>query len=261
MDEFDNMFSDVGEDTVALDNETKSKSNDYSNNNYNNNSYGGKKKFDNKPIYTNVEGKQEINVWNGDRVPPLELDMDSLKTNEKFVTMVLGNKFYSLSEEEISRFIVLSKLLKEKGFKLRIICSNVKPVYNHLKEVFGDDIIHITPWKGYCKDMKDIKQYLASDSNLKAAAFYFNNKFKKYNDLPAGIKLVKAATISSLVGLENNELSQIVILHDRNYNGKKIDFKQSQQSSDYILLAKPLNLNLYNIAMPDGYKTLKQLLS
>jgi len=253
MEDFDSMFDEVDSGFNSDKPKTK-QDNDY------NNKFE-KKKYDNKPIYTNVEGKQTLNVWNGDRVPPLELDLSDLKTEDKFVTMVLGNKFYRLSDEEKERFVVISKILKEKKYKLRIICSNVSSIYKELKEVFSDDIIHITPWKGYCKEMKDIKQYLSSDSNLKAASFYFNNKMKKYNDLPAGIKLIKSAVIGSLVGIDNNELSHLVIMHDRNYDGRKIDFKQSQQTSDYIILSKPLNLNIYRIALPNDYKTLRQLLS
>lgn len=265
MDEFDDMFNDVGADTVKKEEATPLTSNDNGNNygggnNYNNNNNYGKKKFDNKPVYTNVEGKQTINVWNGDRVEPLELDHNSLRTNTKWCTIALGNKFYKLDEDHVKRFRTLASKMKEKGYKCRVICSNVAPILKDLKEIFGDDLMLITPWKGYCKELKDFKQYLSSDSNLKAASYYFNNKARKYNDLAAGIKLVKSAVIASLVGLDNNELSQIVIIHDRNYDGKKIDFKQSQQTSDYILLAKPLNLTMYNIAFDKDYGDLSQLL-
>jgi len=260
MDDFDNMFSDVGDDTVAKEEVASKANNDYSNSN---NNYGEKKKFDNKPIYTNVEGDagRKINVWDGDRIQPQELDLDSLKTSEKFVTMIVGNMFYKLDETELNYFKAVAKILKEKGFKLRVVCSFIKPIFKEMKEIFGDDMMLITPWKGHCKDLKEYKQYLSSDSNLKAASYYFNNKAKKYNELPAGTKLVMSAVVGSLVGQDNNELSQLVIMHDRNYDGKRIDFKQSSQTKDYIILSKPLRLNIYNLAVKDDLVNLKQILS
>jgi len=272
MDEFDNMFSDVTDEVASVPESNNNQQQSYTqqnNQNYNNNSngyknnnYGGYKKgnYDNKPKYKNVEGKQTINIWNGDRVQPLELDMQALKTNEKWVTFVIANMFYKLDEQEEAKIKELATTLKEKGFKARVVCGYVKPIFKILKEVFGDDLMLITAWKGYCKELKDVKQYLSTDANIKAAAYYYSTDRKNYNDLPNGIKLTKSAAMGSLVGPDNNELSQFVIVHDRNYDGRRLDFKQSQNTSDYVFLAKKLSLNMFNIAMDKQYNDLKSVL-
>jgi len=254
MEDFESMFKEIdSNDTAEVSN-----GNTYNNNNNNGNfNKGNFKKFNNKPIYTNVEGKQTINLWNNDTVIPEPINESTLKTSTKWVTISLPNKIYKLSEEEFKRFILIAKLLRDKNYKVRVVCSNVRPIHKMLTSAFGDDLIRVTAWKGYCKDMKDIKQYLASDKNIKAACHYYKN----YQNLPVGVRLVQAAVIGSLVGLDNDELSGLVIVHDRNYNGKMIDFKQSQLASNYYTVAKNLSLNLYNIANDGDFEAVKKILS
>jgi len=248
MDDFDDMFNEL--DTVPK-NDEPNKDSYKKNNNYND----YKKNF-NKPKYTNVEGKQTINVWNNDKVTPVELDLENMSSSTKWATISLPSKTYKLDQDDYNRFNDIIKYLKANNFKIRVVCSNVKAIHKSLVNAFGDDIIRVTPWKGYCKEQKEYTQYLASDSNIQAACHYF----KGFHNFPASIKLIKAASIGSLVGSDNNELSTLVIVHDRNYNGKKIDFQKSQLAGDYYMLSKQLSLNLFNIANDSDFLSLKTIL-
>ena len=283
MDDFDKMFSEVGTgEQPANNNGYDNQQQPASNNNVeqqapaaNGNSYGSqqadkpaygnsngnsddKKQFEKNPAYDKIEGKQKINVWNNDRVEPLELDKGSMMTNIRWVTISLANRMYNLSEEDLKVWDEVIKLLVGKGYRVRVVCSNVKAIHDKLKEAFKGNVMRITGWKGLCKEQTDVKQYLCSDANMQAACFYY----KGYQNFPAGIKLVKAATIGSLVGLDNNEMTDMVIVHDRNYNGKgKIDFKSSQQAAEYYMVSKSLELSIYNIANANELDALKQVLA
>ena len=215
----------------------------------------GYKKF-NKSKYTNVIGKNEINLWNDPSVTPLEISMDDIKTDDKIVVFALPNKTYTLSSDEIEKFKKIAEVLAKKGYTARIVCSHAKAIYSVLKEAFKDTLIHITPWKGYCKEMTDTKQYLVSDANIRAAAFYTKN----FQRLPASIKLIKAASIATMLGLDNDEAANLVIVHDVNYDGKKFDFKKSVDIVDYYLIGKNFGMNVYNIAKPNELKDLITIL-
>ena len=272
MDDFDNMFSDVTGNTQQqqpaqtqpAQPQPEQQPAGQQPAQQANHSYGGgntsndDKKFEKNPAYDKIEGKQKINLWNNDKVEPLELDKRSMMTNIRWVTISLATRAYNLTEEDQKAWDDVIKLLADKGYRVRVVCSNVKAIHDKLKDAFKNNIMRITGWKGLCKEQTDVKQYLCSDSNIQAAAHYY----KGYQNFPAGIKLVKAASMGSLVGPDNNEMTDMVIVHDRNYSGKgKIDFKASQQAADYYMLAKPLELSLYNIANADELEALKKVLA
>lgn len=215
----------------------------------NNNGY---KKFNKKSAYTNVVGKNEINLWDNPSVQPLEVSIGDTKTEDKIVVFALPSKTYTLSSDEIEKFKKIAEALAKKGYTARIICSHAKAIHSVLTDAFKDTLVHITPWKGYCKEMTDTKQYLASDANIRAAAHYAKN----FQRLPASIKLIKAAAIATMIGLDNDEAATMVIVHDINYDGKKFDFKKSADIVDYYFMGKNFGMNVYNIAKQNDLKDL-----
>jgi len=229
-------------------NNSNNKRNYYKNykNNYNNTN---KKK-------SNVIGKNSINLWNKDTIKPIEIETDKFISDKKYATLVLPNGNFSPSEREIAKFRKIFEALREKNYKVRIVCNHARNIHKLLMDIMGkENIYHITPWKSYCKDEQNLTMYLPTDLNIKASATYF----KSFHKLPPSLQYIISSVFTACFGLKNIEPSSFIIIDDPYYKGDKIDFKKSKDTSNYILLARSLGLDLYNINDDDKYVELMKL--
>lgn len=215
-----------------------------------------------KPKRNIIKTINDINVWDDDRITAKELDVDKFKVDSKYVTIAMPSATFKLSDESKTKLKVILELLHKKEYKVRFICNNNRSIYSELKEVFTlDNLEHITPWESYCKEASEtLPQYLTSDMNLEAAAHYVKNFDAKHK----AHKLLYGALIATLFGLENDSPSTYFITMDpykTDKTGKqKIDFTKSKDTANYYLLAKSLNLDIFNLAISSDYSDIEQIL-
>lgn len=263
MEDFDNMDDFK---SIDLNSDSEKSKSSYNNNNYNNgynsNSYNKFKKSNynkkEKPK-RNIIGEATINLWNEDKVEPLELDTNNFKTDVKYVTMSLPSQTFKMSDDNKKKVKSILKLLKAKNYKIRFICNFNRAIYKEIVEVFDeDDIIMVTPWESYCKESKeDTKLYIPSDENIRSAAFYSKN-FNKFN--PA-LQYIYAAVFTTLYGQSNDKPSEFYITYDPyKVEANKVDFSKSKDTANYFLLSKPLGLNVINLSKDNEYADIEQLL-
>jgi len=254
-DEIEDLLGDIAEVKDKPDDKPYYKKNNYYKNNYNNkNSFNNnyKKKYSN----SNVIGKNKINLWNNDRVSPIELQQDKFKHDKKYVTIALANQTYEPGERELAKFKKIFILLKENGYKVRVVCNYVRNIHKLMIETLGkENIYHITPWKSYCRDSKNITMYLPTDFNIRASANYF----KGFSKAPASLRYIMASIFTTCFGLYNNEPSDVIIIDDPFYKGDKIDFTKSKDTSNYIMLAKTLGMDIYNISIDEQFADIIKL--
>lgn len=211
-----------------------------------------------KSKFINVRGKNDINLWDKPVVQPAVLDTNKFKTETKYATVVLPNPTYQPTEQEMLKFKKLLTSLKAKEYKIRVICNFVKAIRETLIETMGmENITFITPWKSYCKEDTKTEMYMPSDDNIRASANYFKN-FHKFNP---SLQLIVTGIFSTCFGLENNEPSNMIIMCDPFYDGKKLDFTKSKDSSNYIFLSRTLELNVYNIYKDEDYVSAMKLVN
>jgi len=210
----------------------------------------------------NIIGTTTIDVWNDDKIVAKELEPEKFKVDSKYVTIAMPSASFKISDEALKKIKVILELLHKKEYKVRFICNYNRPVYSLLKEVFTmDNLEHVTPWPTFCKDAKeDLPQYLVSDINLEAAAHYVKNFDSKHK----GHKLIYGAILTTLFGQENDTPSTYFITLDPYKTDKtgrqKIDFTKSKDTANYYLLAKALNLDIFNLAIDSDYADLEQIL-
>lgn len=245
--------SDKEEDFLEGINATKETSEPKSYNNYKKDGFKSK-----KSKFTNVIGKNEINLWDKPQVMPATLDTNKFSSEIKYATVVLPNPTYIPTEQEVLKFKKLFASLKNKGYKVRLICNYAKGIYRELMDILGsENVYHITPWKSYCKEDTKTTMYMPSDDNIKASSNYFKN-FQKFNP---SLQLIVSSVFTTCFGLNNNEPSTMIITCDPFYDGKKIDFTKSKDTSNYIFLSRALDLNLFNITKDEDYVSAMKILN
>ena len=239
------VSSNEEDDFLSGINVTKTKQEEKpSNRGYEDKNKGYNKNYSKKSADTNVKGSNEINLWDKPTVMPLPLDTNKFKTEQKYATVVLANSSYNPTEQERAKFKKIFTSLKNKEYKVRIICNYVRAIHKDMVEILGaENIYHITPWKSYCKEDKTTTMYMPSDLNIRGAANFFKN-FQKLN--PA-LQNIMSGIFTTCFGLYNNEPSSMIIMCDPFYDGKKIDFTKSKDTSNYIFLSRALSLDIYNI--------------
>ena len=210
-----------------------------------------------KSEFTNVQGEMTLNLWDGDKPTPTEIDSNTFKEGKKFFTLVLASRTYTPTEDELKLIVTIVKALNRQGYMLRMICNYARGAYDAItKAIEADDMYLITPWRSYCKDGdKKAMMWLPSDENANVAANYTGkydreSRTRDFNALPAPVRYINAGIIASLFGRNNNQPSTFVVVVDPFYTGDKIDYQKSRESSNYYYLAKQLSVPLYNVAMP-----------
>ena len=150
-------------------------------------------------------------------------------------------------------------MLKESGFKLRLLCNTVNPILDLLKDYGYENIFIIKPWDNYCKT-GSYKSYLPTELNIKAAAYYFD----KFDKLPTGIKYLNSALIEVMFGPNNNQALEYIITYDPNYDGKQINFDLSKDTAFWYWFPKKkfkdFGFSIFNVYNENDYNNLIKML-
>lgn len=222
------------------------------NNNYKNNKY-------NKSNY-NKNKKRGIDLFK-ENPDPKPIDFEKVKIG-KTITIAIANKDLELSDDDKKKFYNIFMLLKDKGYKVRVLCNTFNQVLTEFMKVLPYDKIEIVkPWEKYCKTGK-YKTLSPTDLNKQAAAYYYNN----FNKLPTGIKYISSALIEVLFGPWNNNALEMAIIFDPFYDeeNKKINFDKSKDTSFFLWFPKTKfkdwGLSIYNLAKDEDYLNLVKVL-
>lgn len=226
-----------------------------------NNSYGNKKPFEKKVApKRNVTGEMTINLWDKEKITPVELDSTKFKEDVKIVTMSMPSQTFKMNDDDKKRLVNILNLIKGKGYKLRFICNYNRAIYEEVVDIFGmDNLIMITPWLSYCKESKeDTPLYLPSDANLSVAAHHVKN----FANLSPALQYIYTGVICSLYGQDNTEPSSYYITWDpfKKAEDRKVDFSKSKDTANYFILHNQFKFTIYNVAFQGDYADLEQML-
>ena len=256
MDDFDGL-DDFDEVKLPTTNNNNTSSNGYNNNNGYKKDY---KQYAKKPK-RNIVGECSLNLWDKDKIEPLELDKDKFKEDIKYFTISLPSESYKITDEVSKKIANILKLLKAKEYKPRFICNYNRAIYSLINEIFSEDEIElITPWESYCKDNVNEKTrlFIPTDLNIRTVSFYVKNFFT----LPPALQYIYGGIFASLYGQDNTTPSSFMIIYDpfKTDPKAKIDFKLSKNTGNYIMLQHKLEYPLYNLANNSDYATIEQIL-
>lgn len=262
MEDFDGLedFDNVELPKNTFSNNTDGNNNDHKSNSFNNNnSKRDFKQYVKKPK-RNIVGEAKLNLWDKDKIVPLELDNDKFKEDVKYFTIALPSETFKLNEDNLKKISTILKLLKDKEYKARFICNFNRAIYSTISEIFEEDNIElITPWESYCKDSKETTRlFIPTDLNIQTVSSYVNNFF----NLNPSLQYIYGGIFTSIYGQENTKPSNFVIIFDpfKTDPKAKVDFKLSKNTANYILLGRKLNYPLYNLANESDYAAVEQIL-
>jgi len=186
-----------------------------------------------------------------------EINMDNAVMVNDIAIMLYDNKV--IPEDIRIRFKKLFSIFKDKGFNIRILCTNSNELLPIIKDSFDDKKVNvIKPWEKFC-DVNDFRVWTPSNTNIKNAANYVNN----FDKLPTGIKYIKAAYMTFLTSYTGKNLVKYVLVYDPYYNKKdKLDYKKSKDTFDLYRIVNTLGtMSVYNVAIDDDLKTFLDLIS
>jgi len=249
LDDFDKVVTPKPNTETA----TSNNSSNYNNKNNDFKQYPKKKK-------RNIVGTSELNLWNKDKIEPLDLDTEKFKENVKYFTIALPSETFKMNEDSVKNIVNILKLLKAKDYKPRFICNYNRALFDSIYEMFTEEEIElITPWETYCKDSKETTRlFIPTDLNIQTVASYVGNFFT----LPPSLQYIYGGMFTSIYGQDNTTPSSFVIIVDPFHvdSTKKVDFKLSKNTGNYIILARKLNYTIYNLSNTSDYAAIEQIL-
>ena len=208
----------------------------------------------------NENNKKKFSLFDTPNPDPIEINSDNVKI-DKSITFAVDNKNDRLSDNDLLIIERVMKVFKDKGYKIRILCNTLhSEVEQIIYNLFDNNkIILVKPWKKLCDNVKDVNIWLPSENNIRAAVTYFKN----FNKGSIGLKHSSASKLTMLFGPENDSVSEYLIIYDRYFDGKTMNFDKSRDSSTYLwfpLKYRKFTFNRYNIANKDDIRKLLELL-
>ncbi len=194
-----------------------------------------------KPNITNKKKnkKSKFNLF--EKVPePIEIEPSEIK-RANYITFVTTDTNIKIPNDKLEKIeAVFKQLGKEgKGYGIRIYCNKINnQIFQLVRKYFNyDRIVFIKPWEKYCNVSK-YKIFTPSDLNIQASVKYVKN----FHKLPPGVKYMKAALITLLLGPYNNSALKHILVYDPYYTDPRqsIDYKKSKETSDLYFLINDL---------------------
>ena len=186
-----------------------------------------------------------------------EIDMSKVEMVNDISIMLYDNK--PLPDDIKERFVKLFKLFNERGFNVRIMCTNSNELLPIIKNDFNEKRVNlIKPWEKFC-DVEGYRVWTPSNVNIKNAANYVNN----FDKLPTGIKYIKAAYMTFLTSYTGKHLVKYVLVYDPYYNKKdKLDYKKSKDTFDLYRIANNIgSISVYNIMLDEDLKSFLEVIA
>jgi len=179
---------------------------------------------------------------------PIELDPSTIK-KANYITFVINDISTKIPDDKLNKIEAIFKHLGKdgKGYGIRIYCNKINSqVFQLVRKYFSyDRTVFVKPWEKYCNVSK-FKIFTPSDENIKASVKYVKN----FHKLPTGIKYIKAAMLTLLLGPYNNSALKYVLVYDPHYTNPKqnIDFKKSKETSDvYFIINNLKDVHTFDI--------------